>query len=333
MIDGHVHYAESLGRNNLRDVIKKYRLKGMVLLCIPRGNGEETVRDAFDFQEQSDIPIYIMGGIRRVLYQQYQSDSHALSKALTAELFSLLKMGCNGVKMLEGKPDVRKKYPVPDFDLPVWEDYWKVMEERQIPLIFHVNDPAEFWDPKRVTDAARKYGWFYDESYINNQEQYRQIFEVLRRHPRLRVLFPHFFFLSHDLDRLSALLDDYPNVRIDITPGVELYYNLSAQIQQARTFFQTYQDRICFGTDIGARQVIRVEDLPLSLEESDGRMTLITRFLEEKGDYLLESDGYYVCNRPPTVMHGLGLSEEILKKIYSKNILTFLKVNNKTEIV
>lgn len=43
--------------------------------------------------------------------------------------------------MLEGKPNIRKYYPIPDFDQSVWEDYWAYLEQEQIPVYMHVNDP------------------------------------------------------------------------------------------------------------------------------------------------------------------------------------------------
>ena len=140
----------------------------------------------------------------------------------------------------------------------------------------------------------------------------------MERHPRLRILFPHFFFLSCQLKRLAKILDSYPNVWIDLTPGIELYYNLSAQGDTARQFIDRYQNRIIYGTDMGARVLIRKEDVPLSIEECRSRVKLIRDFLETKGDYLLTEDGYYVVERDPVIMHGLGLSEEVLNKIYHR---------------
>lgn len=60
------------------------------------------------------------------------------------------------------------------------------------------------------------------------------------------------------------------------------------------------------------------------MKESRARAELITRFLETKGDYILEADGYYVKEKEPTLMHGLGLSEKILEKIYSTNFMDFI---------
>lgn len=322
MIDGHIHYADSLGEELLNQVIERYGFSGIALQCIPTGQGNPVEEDAFCFQEQCRVPVYIFGGIDRDVYSMKQSE---LQKALPMEAERLMKMGCNGIKMLEGKPNVRKECPVPDFDCEIWSDYWELLERKQIPVYMHVNDPAEFWDESKVSEFAKKAGWFYDETYVNNEEQYRQMEKVLQMHPNLRILFPHFFFFSEQLERMAAILETYPNVYIDITPGIELYYNLSRQSEEAVKFFEKFQDKICFGTDIGARSVIAPEPSQLSLKESESRIRLITGFLETKGDYILKPDGYYVAGDEERLMHGLGLSEEILEKIYETNFLRFIR--------
>lgn len=324
MIDGHIHYAEYLGEDRLNQVIEQYGFSGIALQCIPTGRGDAVEKDAFRFQKQSKVPVYIFGGIDRNVYWLSEEE---LGKALPAEAKRIMRMGCCGIKMLEGKPNTRKAYPIPDFDREVWEDYWALLEERQIPVYMHVNDPAEFWDESKVSEFAKKAGWFYDESYVNNEDQYRQILTVLERHPKLRILFPHFFFLSQELERLAKILERYPNVQIDLTPGIELYDHLSEQQEKAIVFFEKFQDRICFGTDIGARAVIAEEPRRLSMEESESRIRLITRFLETKGDYVLKPDGYYVAGEHDRLMHGLGLSEKLLDKIYEKNFLAFCGIS------
>lgn len=70
--------------------------------------------------------------------------------------------------------------------------------------------------------------------------------------------------------------------------------------------------------------MIYEEPIPLSIEESRSRLELTTRFLEEKGDYILYPDGYYFTEGKERLMHGLGLSAEILKKIYHDNFLKFI---------
>lgn len=321
MIDGHIHYIEYMGADRLNQVIREYGYEGIGLQCIPGANGTATEEEAFRFQKQCPVPVYIFGGIPRELYQLEKEELRSALRQAAADIW---KRGCTGIKMLEGKPNIRKQYPVPDFDDEVWEDYWSYLEEEQIPVYMHVNDPEEFWDPEKVSEFAKKAGWFYDETYVNNEDQYRQMKVVLQRHPNLRILFPHFYFMSKQLERLSAILETYPNVHIDITPGSELFYNLSEEREEAAAFFEKFQNRICYGSDIGARVLVAEEKKLLSMEESRSRIRLIREFLETKGDYPLRPDGWYIIAKDRT-MHGLGLEKTILDQIYRKNFLHFIK--------
>ena len=328
MIDGHIHFATSLDQKRLEKIIEEYELNGVALQCIPKGGILPVEEDAFLFKKYCSVPVYIFGGIDRKIYLK---EEKKIGSSLVDEAKKLMDRGCDGIKMLEGKPNVRKNWPIPDFDLPVWEPYWDYVEKEQIPVYMHVNDPEEFWDAEHVSEFAKKAGWFYDDSYVNNEDQYRQILNVLERHPKLKILFPHFFFLSKQLNRLRCILDKFSNVRIDITPGVELFLNLSDEIEEARLFFDTYQNRILYGTDIGARQVIQKDPVLLSMEESRDRISLITRFLEEKGNYKLAPNAYYAG---PEIkeMNGLGLDQSILRKIYQDNFLEFLKMDQNRQI-
>ncbi|MDD2978606.1 MAG: amidohydrolase family protein [Hespellia sp.] len=349
MIDAHIHFSSDIGAEDLKRFLEENGMTGIALQCIPKGGVRAVEEDAFSYAERSGIPVYIFGGLSRNIWsegdrasqqkmsrdqvgqisQQQTSEEQVsqqqLSDRLLAEARRLMACGCTGIKMLEGKPDVRKNFHIPDFDTEVWDSYWSYLEENEIPVYFHVNDPEEFWNPNLVADYVKAAGWFYGDGYIGNEEQYRQVLQVLSNHPNLKILFPHFFFLSADLPRLSGILDSFKNVRIDVTPGVELYYNLSENVKEAKAFFEKYQDRILYGTDIGARNVIAKEDKPFNLEESKARVRLIRDFLEKKCDYLLIADGAYVKEREPTVMHGLGLDENVLAKIYVENFLEFIK--------
>lgn len=146
MIDGHIHYASMLNPRKLNELIRRENLGGVALQCIPKADDLPVEEDAFAFAAQAKVPVYVFGGLRRELYRLSEPE---LSDALVREAERLMDRGCAGIKMLEGKPQIRKTHPIPDFDRPVWEPYWSLLEERQIPVYFHVNDPEEFWDPKK----------------------------------------------------------------------------------------------------------------------------------------------------------------------------------------
>jgi len=225
--------------------------------------------------------------------------------------------------MVEGKAEMRKRLPLPDFDGEVYAPYWEKMAETQMPLIFHVNDPEEFWDAEKVPDWAREMGWYYgDGTYIDIEEQYQQVLNVLERHPNLNVTFAHFFFLSAQFQRLGEYLERYPHMHIDLTPGIEMYLNFSSNPDRARDCFIKHQDRIIYGTDIGARALLADREGGIEKEESLARVKVVRGFLENEGPFKLTHEGF-LFGGPDAVFRGIHLPDEVLDKIYYRNFECF----------
>jgi hypothetical protein len=215
---------------------------------------------------------------------------------------------------------MRKTLPIPPFDSPAYAPYWEKMEQDGVPLVFHVNDPQEFWDAKQVPDWARTQGWFYgDGTFINNEAQYAEVLHVLERHPKLKIIFAHFYFLSAQLPRLAELFERFPNMCVDLTPGIEMYTNFSRAPQAARDFFLKYQERIVYGTDIGAKALLSSPELGIEPGESAVRMRVVRSFLENSGGFRLELEDGFLLGRFGEPFHGLGLPPEVLRKIYAGN--------------
>ena len=72
---------------------------------------------------------------------------------------------------------------------------------------------------------------------------------MLERHPKLRVTFAHFYFVSDDPAHAERMMTRYPNVHFDITPGTEMYPAFSENAGFFRDFITRYADRIQYGTD------------------------------------------------------------------------------------
>ena len=172
---------------------------------------------------------------------------------LAKQVDRLIALGADGIKMIETKPTERKVLDVP-VDGKYFDGFFARAEATGFPLLWHVNDPEEFWDPAKVPEWARKAGWFYNRSYVKKETLYAEVEHVLCRHPKLKVIFAHFYFLSADLRRAAVFLDAHPNVHLDLAPGWELFYNMSRDPAATRAFFVTYADRILYGTDIANTQ-------------------------------------------------------------------------------
>ena len=68
MIDAHIHYAASVGQDRLNTLIHEAHLEALALQCIPKGGTLPVEEDAFAFQAQCSVPVYIFGGLDRSVY-------------------------------------------------------------------------------------------------------------------------------------------------------------------------------------------------------------------------------------------------------------------------
>ena len=184
------------------------------------------------------------------------------------------------------------------------------MEELGIPAVIHSGDPSYFWDINRIKPSQIERGWFYGgEGYMKSEDIYRADFEMLEKHPNLKVVFAHLFFLSEDINEARRVMNRYPNVRLDVTPGWEMYLDFSKNISAWRDFFIEFSDRILFGTDSADEKNFNEglnRDVKAALSRDEGEFDAFT---------------YYRCPHP---IKGLGLPIDVLEKIFYKNYVDFV---------
>lgn len=317
ILDCHIHYALPVNPQELFGILEYTKTDMANLVIVPDAQRISSVPDALMVKYLNPMKIFVFGSLD---VSQYFIHNKSIGRHFVKYVKRMLLCGCDGIKMIEGKPDLRRTVPIPDFDLPAWEPFWSFAEEIGLPIIWHVNDPEEFWDEFKIPSWAKSQGWYYGEETINNEVQYTQVFTVLKRHPNLKIIFAHFFFMSAQLDRLSKIFDNFPNVCVDLTPGIEMYVNLSRNQEAAIRFFEKYQTRILYGTDIGARCVIAHES-ELNKAESINRSNLVRTFLTKPGHITVKSDGDFLIGMEDFDLYGLNLKREITQKIFCGNFL------------
>lgn len=161
----------------------------------------------------------------------------------------LMQIGFDGIKMLETKPTEQKAYGF-FIDDPYFESLFAACEDEGTHMVWHVADPDTFWDIDRIPKRFLDRGWFYgDGTYMSYERTYEQVLRVLEAHPQLNVTFAHFFFWSGKPQQLEELFAKYPGVRVDLTPGAEMYADFRENRGFYREFFIRNADRIQFGTD------------------------------------------------------------------------------------
>jgi predicted TIM-barrel fold metal-dependent hydrolase len=121
---------------------------------------------------------------------------------------------------------------------------------------------------------------------------------MLAKHPNTIWILAHLGWHAQDLGRLGAIFDRHPNVYAEV--GAVLY-DLGRQPRTANRFFTKYQDRVLFGKDS-----FRPEEYPY-----------FWRVFETEDEYF----DYYRDYHAFWKLYGMGLSDEVLRKLYYENAL------------
>lgn len=233
--------------------------------------------------------------------------SHTHTLPFYEQIERLWAMGADGLKIINGKPDFRKDSGIA-LDSPIYDPAFDKLAQLGMPLLWHVNDPEEFWDPEKAPAWASVPGWTYNETYPSKELIHEETERMVARHTDVKIIFAHFYFLSADLPRAGRFLDQSPNVYLDLAPGIEMLHNFSANLDAAREFFIKYQDRILFGTDL-------VENSPMS------RVDVVRRCLETDEVFHVPTDEGLFWPDHRTTLRGMKLPEDVLKKIYAENFI------------
>ena len=189
-------------------------------------------------------------------------------------------------------------------DDPRFDPVWAVCAKHKIPVLIHTADPWGLFQPmdkhnerwlelklqvRRNQSQQTAFTW---EELI--EEQHR----LFAKHPQTTFINAHLGWLGHDLGRLGELLDRLPNVYAEIGAVTS---ELGRQPRAAHRFFVKYQDRILFGKD--AYNVSEYHVYFRLLETED-----------EHFDPIRKYHGIWK-------LYGLGLPDDVLKKLYYKNAL------------
>jgi len=240
------------------------------------------------------------------------SGGQVRTPTVAEQVAEFAEVGCDGIKMIEGKPTSRQKMDIPVTDA-YFAEYWAAVEELQLPILWHVNDPEEFWDPDKIPGWAKQRDWGYGPDDVTKEELYDEVQQILQRYPQLKVIFAHFYFLSADLPRAARFLDRHPNVFFDLAPGIEMLYNISRDPDAGREFFTRYASRILFGTDIFSR---------LTVDQARARAGVIHRWLETEDEFRVPEEADFLLGPPEDgVIRGMNLSDAVLEDVYRTNII------------
>ena len=316
VVDGHIHFPHPELMDGLVALMDHMGLRRANLVATPDLQTISQNPALIHFKAHHPQRAYVCGALD---YTQLWVEGERGPQALADQITTLRAIGFDGLKLVEGKPMVRKLLGLP-FDGPEYAGMWAALEEQGLPVVFHVADPEEFWDAGLCPDWARAQGWFYgDGTYPGKEELYAEVDRVLARHPGLKIILAHFYFLSADLERAGQFLDAHPHVCFDLTPGVEMYLNFARDLDAARDFFLRYAGRLIYGTDIGASVVQSDPGQGLDPAESLGRAWVVRRFLESDEPFAAPEGVGHWLGMDARGFHGIALPPDVLDEIYHAN--------------
>lgn len=290
LADSHIHtrFADFERTVKMLEDIETAGVTDACILSLPYRGAAENLYALYVKHVYKKINVRAFGGIH--ITDRYSKISPE------KQVEALLNLGCDGIKLMFS-PDLQRYYGK-GLDDPYYDKMFTFLEENDVPVNIHLADPETFWESG---------GEYADSSFPTKQEMYAQTFRMLDKHPKLRVVFAHFMFLSDFPDEAVRVMETYPNVMFDLTPGIEMYPNFAKRIDFWKSFFEKYSKRIMFGTDSNV-----IKSINIQLEN------FVYRSLTEKSDY---ADTLYGME---FYLKGFDLSENALKDITYDNFIRFV---------
>lgn len=228
-------------------------------------------------------------------------------KKVVKELERCFKMGAKGVGEISDKGlGISNSKPSPKYVMHIDDERLQPFLQRcgelGMPINVHVAEPYWMYLPidSHNDGLMNAYTWRIDQSQENlllHQQLINTLENAVRKNPGTTFIACHFANCSHDLGILSNLLESYPNLYADIAAR---YAETAPVPRYTKAFYEKNQDKLLYGTDMG-------------FEASMYETTF--RILETQDEHFYEKDlfSYHWA------LNGLGLSDAILKKLYSEN--------------
>ena len=302
VIDMHSHdYAESREEIDLWvETMKEAGIERTVILSKETGAGFDSVVSKYaGYPEQFEIWCGID-------YTGYDTDPDWTRHAIE-ELERCHGLGAKGVGELGDKgeglvySEPTKAYGL-HMDDRALEPVWKRCAELGMPVNIHVAEPIWMYEPMDSTNDGLMNAWEWrvdmtKENRLNHQELMQTLENVVTRNPNTTFIACHFANCSYDLEILGAMLDRHPNLWADISAR---YAETAPIPRHVKAFYEKYQDRLLYGTDMGM----------------DSQMYAVTfRILESEDEHFYETGqfGYHWA------LNGFGLPPGVLERVYKKN--------------
>ncbi len=306
-IDIHNHQG-GMNTSDFKDLIAQMDKLNMAVMVNLSGRG---FRSSGDHLEKSIENIKNRYPNRFILFTNIDFadiDNPEWAARTVKQLEEDVKRGAKGLKIykslgMSNKDKSGKRITVDDVRI---DPVWARCGELGIPVLIHVADPKQFWQPidslnERWLELKTHPGRRHDTDPVKWETVIAEQHNVFRKHPKTKFINAHLGWYGNDLKKLGQLMDQLPNMYTEIGAVIA---ELGRQPRAAKAFLTKYQDRVLFGKDAWA---------------PDEYETYF-RVLETEDEYFPYHKRYHAFWR----MYGIGLPDDILKKIYYKNAMKLI---------
>jgi hypothetical protein len=195
-------------------------------------------------------------------------------------------------------------------DDPRMDSVWQKCADLGMPINLHMSDPCWSYLPqdKNNDGLMNGFSWRLDNKpdIMGHNDLIESLERTLKKHPKTVFIACHLANLDYDLTRLGQMFDRNPNLYADISAR----FAETAPIPRfASQFLRKYAHRVCYGTDMPYNQAI---------------FSTTFRILESLDEHFYEQDIYFNFNYH-WPLHGLGLPDDVLRKMYRESALSAFK--------
>ena len=188
----------------------------------------------------------------------------------------------------------------------------------KIPVINHTGEPRDCWLPveKMMSNDMKEYfshhplyHMYLHPDMPSYEDQIRARDSMLSNNPSLMVMGAHLGSLEWSVDTIESFFTKHPNAVIDIATRMDYLQMQSQQNwEKVRRLFNTYADRLVYGTDL----VLNPNE-----NTSDFKQAAHEKWLSDWK--YLATDSTITLGNVPGPVKGLALSREVINKVYSQN--------------
>lgn len=302
LIDTHMHVNQSdCNISEIVNIYKKkmhdYNYEKIVVSALPYVETRKKARDflqnlkTFYVKHELSTSCYALAGLSHSAYKEKNTAEFFLKQAQFYDA-----AGFDGFKMEEGRINEYMVCGVA-LDDESYDLFYDYAEDRGLPILMHVGAPEEFYDNGTIENTWKGAPTLF--------ELYAQIDNILAKHPKLKLILAHFYFVTKHIEKAEEMLTKWENVYFDLTPSIFMYYDFQKSPDDWTDFFIRNKKKILFGTDIGFSDANTVGKF------KDAQMYLPRRFFECTKEFEVFDE----------ILMPMPLDKEILSYIYRENAL------------